>query len=112
MAAVKHPRRKPVTPKSQIVSALRRLWLRSRERAAALKEQRNTCQKCGKKGSVAKGREVKIAVHHKDGIDWSGVADLIRERVLQDPSRLECLCGECHNDAHDGALKGKGDGND
>lgn len=96
MSGKKHPRRKPVTPNSQIRSALRLLFLRSRERGEAVKRQHNTCQRCGKKGSAAKGREVKIEVHHAKGIDWDGLIDLIRERLLQTPDDYECLCVECH----------------
>ena len=86
----------PNTPRSQIRSALRRLWLRSRERAAALKNAGRCCQECGVKASVAKGKEVKIEVHHKEGIDWEGLIDIVASRVLQDPSKLKALCVECH----------------
>jgi hypothetical protein len=51
-------RKKPVTPASVIKSALGQLWLRSRERAEAVRLAGNTCQCCQKKGSAAKGREV------------------------------------------------------
>ena len=100
MATKKHPRRLPVTPNSQIRSALRQLFLRSRERGEAVKLHHNTCQVCGAKGSVAKGREVKIEVHHTEGIDWSGLIELIRTRLLQDPSKYTCLCKKCHDDQH------------
>jgi predicted HNH restriction endonuclease len=93
-------RKKPETPKSKIKDALRRLWLRSRERAAALKATGYCCAQCGAKQSKAKGREVAIEVHHIDGIDWDGVADLIRARTLPDPSRLMPLCKSCHDDIH------------
>jgi len=86
----------PHTPNSQIKNALRQVWLRSRERAAALKRTGYCCEVCGIKQSVAKGREVKLEVHHINGIDWSGLVDLIRERMLPDPSELEPLCVECH----------------
>lgn len=90
----------PYTPSSRIRQTLRMLWLRSRERAAAVKASGNTCAYCGKKGSVAKGREVKIEVHHIDGCDWDGIAGAIRKCVLHDPSRLETLCKECHKSHH------------
>jgi len=93
-------RKKPETPKSRITSALRLLWLRSREHAAALKRENNTCERCGAKKSVAKGREVKVVVHHRNGIDWSGIADLIRERVMVHPDNLEVLCKSCHDLEH------------
>jgi hypothetical protein len=98
--AKKASRKLPYTPNSQIRSALRQLWLRSRERGQAVKDQKNTCVECGRKGSVAKGREVKINVHHKSGIDWDGVIRLIRERLLQTPDKYVCMCEECHVKHH------------
>lgn len=89
-------RRKPYTPSSQIRSALRQLWLRSRERQAALKRDGYTCQCCGAKQSKAKGREKSVEVHHVDGVNWAGLIDLVRERLLA--GELECLCRECHAD--------------
>jgi 5-methylcytosine-specific restriction endonuclease McrA len=91
----------PTTPRSRITSALRKVWLRSRERAAAIRREKNTCQRCGVKGSEAKGRVVKIQVHHIDGIDWDGVVDLVIERLLPDPSRLEVICKNCHDKEHE-----------
>jgi len=90
----------PGTPRSRVRAALRQVWLRSRERAAALKRETNHCERCGVKGSAAKGREVKLQVHHRDGIDWDGVIDLVFERVLVDPSGLEVLCEDCHEKEH------------
>ena len=87
-------RRKPYTPSSQIRSALRRVFLRSRERARTLKEQNYTCQCCGAKQSKAKGREKSVEVHHVDGVNWAGLIDLVRERLLA--GELECLCIDCH----------------
>jgi 5-methylcytosine-specific restriction endonuclease McrA len=89
-------KRLETTPRSRVRAALRQLWLISRERAKACKIQNNTCRKCGKKKSVAKGKEVKIEVHHLDGIDWNGIIDMVIERILPDPSRLEVLCVDCH----------------
>lgn len=88
------------TPNSKITVALRRLWLRSRERAKALKNAKYCCEDCGVKQSKAKGKEQKVEVHHKDGIDWSGIVQMIRERILQSPDRLQVLCPECHNKKH------------
>ena len=91
----------PYTPNSKIKNALRRLWLQSREHSAALKRTGYCCERCGVKQSRAKGREVYIDVHHADGIDWSGLIDLIRERLLPDPGRLEPLCRKCHKKLHE-----------
>jgi predicted HNH restriction endonuclease len=96
----KHPRRKPITPKSQIRSALRQLWLRSRERAQAVKDAGRACERCHAKASTARGREVSLEVHHRDGIDWDGLADLIRQRLLPPADRLEVLCHRCHEEEH------------
>jgi len=92
---------KPVTPKSQIKAAIRRLWLRSRERAEALRSTGYCCEICGAKQSVAKGKECALEVHHRDGIDWDGLTDLIARRILPHHDRLQPLCKPCHNKQHD-----------
>ena len=86
------------TPRSFIRSAIRRyVWLRSRERAKRLKMDGYTCQHCGKKQSKAKGRIVKVEVHHKHGIaNWEKLIDIFYECLLVDPENLETLCAECH----------------
>lgn len=89
-------KRLPYTPNSKIRACLRQLWLRSRERAQSLKNSKYCCVDCGIKQSAAKGREVKLEVHHKDGIDWDGLLELIRSRLLQTPDRLAPLCVDCH----------------
>lgn len=95
------PKKLPYTPISRIKNDLRRLWLRSRERSAAVKREANTCQHCGRKGSVAKGREVVIEVHHIDGIRWDEIVEYIRMRLLIDPCGLEVYCKECHKNIED-----------
>jgi len=90
-----------VTPRTRVRAALRQLWLRSRERAAALKLAGNACKACGVKGTRKKGQEVILNVHHVEGIDWDGVIDLIFERILQDPSMYEVLCKDCHRREHE-----------
>ena len=86
----------PYTPNSQIRSALRRLFLRSRERGNVIKKAKYTCCKCQSKQSKAKGREVKVQVHHRSGINWDGLFDDIRKRLL-DESDMEVLCEDCHD---------------
>jgi len=98
-------KKKPNTPRSQIKNGMRQMWLRSRERAAALKRTGYCCDECDVKQSTAKGREVKIQVHHMDGIDWDGIVDLFIERVLQTPDRLQPLCKPCHDKEHGKAKK-------
>ena len=88
----------PFTPKTQVRSALRRLWLKSRERAAALKRDDYRCQQCGKKQSRAAGREVKVEVHHKDGVlNWAELDNAIRRGLLCHPGQLVTLCKKCHS---------------
>lgn len=88
----------PYTPRSIIKNALRKLWMWSRERSAAIKREGNTCQKCGKKGSKAKGREVVIEVHHKEGVqNWDALIDAVYEHLLCPPKKLIVLCKECHD---------------
>jgi predicted HNH restriction endonuclease len=91
-------KRKPTTPRSKIRSALRQLWMRSRERAAALKGTGYCCAECGIKQSVAKGREVKMQVHHDPQIDWDGIAEIIETRILR--ANQYPLCEKCHAEAH------------
>lgn len=89
--------KKPTTPRSQVRSALRRLWLRSRERQAALKRDGYACQECKRKQSKAKGREFKVEVHHVEGIcNWNLMLEYITKHLLCDPRFLETLCNECH----------------
>ena len=92
-------KRLPYTPNSKIKSALRLLWMRRRERAAALKRDNYTCVKCGKKQSRAKGKEVYVEVHHKYGIlNWDAVYESIRDNLLCDPEYLETMCKDCHRE--------------
>ena len=87
------------TPRSRIKSALRKLWLQSRERAEAMKREKYTCQKCNKKQSKAKGKEQKIEVHHLEGIgNWDKVITLIQSEILCSSDKLEVLCPECHRE--------------
>ena len=91
--------KEPITPRSQIVHALRLLWLRSRERAECMRLAQYTCNRCRKKKSMKKGFEQKIEVHHKAGVgNWDKIVDCIREELLTTPDKLECLCPECHGE--------------
>ena len=90
----------PYTPNSQIRSSLRQLFLRSRERASALKRDQYMCQKCGGKQSKAKGKEFKVEVHHKENIcNWPALFEAVREYLLCDPELMETLCPSCHKKA-------------
>jgi len=87
------------TPRWRIKAALRQLWLRSRERATALKNSNYCCEKCGVKASKAKGKEQKIEVHHKQGIgNWDKVIAMIQDELLVEPDKLQALCPNCHRE--------------
>ena len=89
------------TPRSKVKNALRNLWLRSRERAAALKRDQYTCQSCLGKQSKAKGREFAVEVHHAARVvDWERLVDMIYERLLVSPDDLLTLCPGCHDRLH------------
>ena len=77
---------------------LRQIFLKSSERAEALKRDHYTCVDCGAKQSVKKGFEVKVQVHHKKGIKvWDQIIELIYKELLCDADQLETLCIDCHN---------------
>lgn len=84
----------PYTPKSRIANWIRRGWTQSRERAKVLKDANYTCCQCSSKQSRAKGRVVKVEVHHKKRIDWVKIVEFIRKEVLDKPQ--EVLCVDCH----------------
>ena len=89
----------PSTPRSRIRSALRQVFLKSRERAAVLKEANYTCG-CGAKQSKAKGKEVAVNVHHKTGIDnWNAIIDAVFNQLLNKDD-MEVLCKDCHDKEH------------
>jgi 5-methylcytosine-specific restriction endonuclease McrA len=96
-------KRLPYTPNSKIINSLRNLFLRSRERATALKRDNYTCQRCGKKQSRAKDKEVYIEVHHKKPVDknWDIMLKCIRDCLLVNPEEMISLCKECHKNAHE-----------
>jgi len=89
------------TPNSQIKSALRRLFLRSRERASRLKMDGYTCQVCGAKQSKARGKEIKVEVHHVENINWLDIIAYIRKTLLVDPEKMTTRCIPCHKKEHE-----------
>jgi predicted HNH restriction endonuclease len=91
-------KRQPNTPRSRVRAALRQLWLRSRERAAALKAESYTCEMCNVKQSKARGNRVDIEVHHLDGVQWDYLIDEVYRVLLVNPDRLQVLCKDCHKD--------------
>lgn len=96
------PKKSERTPRSRVRAALRQLWLRSRERAMALKLEHYTCEECNAKQSKAKGKRVDIEVHHKSGhVDWDFLIDEVFRVLLVHPDNLEVLCKSCHRKIHE-----------
>ena len=98
------------TPRSRVKNALRQLWLRSRERQAALKAASRSCERCGAKGrpkDTRNGPACKLEVHHRDGVNWDGIIDLVIRRLLPHPDRLEVLCEKCHGEEHSATCYGR-----
>ncbi len=94
-------KRLPYTPNSKIKAALHKLFLQSREHAAALKAAGYKCAECGVKQSKAKDHPQKVEVHHVDKkIDWSKMIEFIRKELLVVPDKLQVLCPECHAKEH------------
>jgi len=92
-------KRLPTTPRSKIRQALRQAWLRSRERQAAIKRDKYTCQLCGAKQRMEhKEYVVKVQVHHLDGIlDWNKLVDMVlASGLFCGPDKLQTLCEKCH----------------
>ncbi len=89
------------TPRGRIRSCIRQMWLRSRERAAALKSTKYCCSECDIKQSTAKGKEVKVQVHHDPAIGdkWEYIIDYIIEHILE--SNQYPLCRSCHKKIHE-----------
>ena len=105
--AKKNPTR---TTNSQIRSALRMLFLRSRERSSRIKADKYTCQRCGVKQSRRKGAEVFVEVHHRHNVqNWMALIAAVREYLLCDPSLLETLCVDCHKSETYGTLEERQD---
>ncbi|MDD5010441.1 MAG: HNH endonuclease signature motif containing protein, partial [Syntrophorhabdaceae bacterium] len=100
-------KRLPTTPRSRVRAALRQLWLRSRERAAAIKRDKYTCQMCNRKQSKAKGKEFKVEVHHLDGVRWEQMVDIVYEMLLCDPQNLLTVCEDCHDQLKEKVIKEK-----
>jgi predicted HNH restriction endonuclease len=98
-------KRLATTPRSKVRAAIRRLFLYSREHQATLKNAERRCSKCGVKASMAKGREIKVQVHHINGIEWDNIINYIFEQVLVDPKKMVVLCNNCHSQLHKGEVK-------
>lgn len=95
-------KRKRETPRSTIRAALRRLWLRSRERAEALRRTGYCCQNCGIKQSRAKGKEISLEVHHVNHVSANieQAIDAVYACLIHPADQLMPLCKDCHNKIH------------
>lgn len=99
-------KRLETTPRSKVRAALRQLFLRSRERAAAIKRDKYTCTVCGRKQSKAKGKEFKVQAHHVDGIgNWDKIIDHVFSELLCSPDKIQTLCPDCHLNESKGQSK-------
>ena len=93
------------TPRSRVRSSLRKLWLTSRERAAALKREGYCCEECHRKQSKAKGKEIAVEVHHLNGVEWEKMIDYIYRHLLVNPIALGVLCPDCHKKEHEKVIR-------
>jgi hypothetical protein len=51
---------------------------------------------------MAKGKEFKVQVHHKNLIsNWDKVIDIIYKEILCNHQYLETICLDCHNKIHE-----------
>lgn len=98
------------TPRSQIRSTLRRLFLRSREHSFALKRDGYKCQLCGIKQSKRgkdRSRWILVQVHHQNMVEnWERLIDMVYQSLLCHPDELIVLCHDCHDKAHQEEIGG------
>jgi predicted HNH restriction endonuclease len=95
------------TPRSTIKGTLQRLFVRSRERSTAMRASGYTCTECGLKQSTAKGRKVKLCVHHMDLAKLNELTDMVYEYLLHRPEKLQPLCKDCHDLKHPDGIGAK-----
>ena len=89
------------TPDGALRSWLRRgVWMKSFEKSYALRRESYCCEHCGVKNSRAKGKKVRVIVHHNKMINWDKIFKVLRAELLVSPNQLTCLCDECHKLEH------------
>lgn len=103
-------RKKPNTPRGRVKSVLRRLFFKSRERSAAIRREKGCCERCG--ASPKLDKEVKIEVHHKKGVKWEQMLNMLYKELLCNPEELEVLCSKCHEIETEKQTKKREDRND
>lgn len=85
-----------VTPDRIIISLLRQLFLRSRERSIAVRNAHHRCEKCG-----VSDKDFRFQCHHKiKEINWDKIISVIREELLCSPEEMMYICTNCHNLIH------------
>jgi len=42
-----------------------------------------------------------VEVHHRDGVEWIELIDLVYQYLLCHPDKLEVLCKDCHKLTHE-----------
>jgi 5-methylcytosine-specific restriction endonuclease McrA len=98
MRHINMPKKKPLIPKSKIISALRRLWLYQGTRALAIKEAKEgdfyRCKKCSRLSE-------KVSVDHTVPVidtvlGWQGYDSFV-ERLFCPQENLMALCDRCHS---------------
>ena len=97
-------KRKPLTatPVGRITAMLRKIWMWSPERAAAMrKAPRKICEECGCEGVETKIQEEKtgkprLEIHHAEPCDMTELAKLIHRRMFPGADKLDRLCQRCH----------------
>ena len=67
-----------------------------------MKRDGYACRRCGAKQSKAKGKEVRVVVHHIDGVRWGGTFQEMAEDMYCGIDRLLTLCKKCHDEEHRG----------
>jgi len=89
------------TPDTMLRSWLRRwVWSKCCEKSYTNRREGYCCEHCGVKNSRAKGKEVRVIVHHQKLINWDKIFKVLRRELLVSPNQLTCLCDECHKAEH------------
>lgn len=101
--SVNKPRIRPdYTDGRIIVSLLRQLFLKSRERSLVMKRAQHKCEICG-----VSDKDTKFQCHHKSKeINWEKIIGVIREELLCPSDELTYICNECHMKIHHMEKKG------
>lgn len=89
------------TPIGRITAMLRKIWMWSPERAAAMKRGAKHCEECGCEGvptkkDAEKTGKKRLEVHHVIPCDMTELAKLIHKRMFPGVENLDCLCTDCH----------------